>query len=198
MSRRFNCNLYVDDKRQKQHDFVAELQDFSIKLYCSKSDLSVCKPAKSINDAVGGFNEQLGLLLTLALQKTNYGLGESVNITFTITNISGRTISLFHYFVGAFNMFEFRVYNDTDNSIWSEIYPVYPGGNPGGPVVTVTFLDSGDSLTGGLVWEQTYNSTAFSQGVPVSLGTYYIVGQIGPIFMNGLTVETTPIQIVIA
>jgi DNA-binding transcriptional ArsR family regulator len=147
-----------------------------------------------LTDTAEGVNEQLGLELTMALQKTNYSLGEPVNMTFTITNISNQTISLFQYGVGGFNMFEFQVYNDTDNSVWSLIYPVYPL-NPGGPIVTTTLLGSEESLTGVLVWEQMCNNTG---PVPVSPGTYYIVGQIGPVFMNGLTIETTPIQIVIA
>jgi hypothetical protein len=137
-----------------------------------------------------------GLQLTIALEKTEYSLGEPINMAFTITNISNQTISLLHYGVSAFNMFEFRVYNDTNNSIWSQIYPVYPF-NPGGPIVTATLLNSEESLTGVLVWEQTCNNTAFSEGVPVSSGTYYIVGQIGPIFMNGSTIETTPVQVTI-
>ena len=156
----------------------------------------VAKLQNPLNDTVGGFNEQLGLLLTMTLQKTNYSLGEPVNMTLTITNISNQTISLYHYWVGAFNMFEFRVFNDTNNSICSWIYPVYAF-NPGGPIITQTDLNPEASLTGVLVWEQC-NSTIFSEGVPVSSGTYYIVGQIGPIFLNGLTIETTPIQIVIA
>ena len=145
-------------------------------------------------DTAEGVNEQLGLQLTMTLQKTNYSLGEPVNMNFTITNISNQTISLFQYGVGAFDMFEFQVYNDTNNSVWSLIYPVFPIVNPGGPVVTTTRLYSEESLTGVLVWEQMCNDTV---PVPVSPGTYCIVGQIGPIFMNG-TIETTPIQIVIA
>jgi hypothetical protein len=151
-------------------------------------------PSQTLPTAQGSAD---GLQLTMALEKTEYTLGEPVNITFTITNISSQTISLSHYGAGAFNMFEFRVYNDTNDSIWSLIYPVYPY-NPGGPIVTVTLLNAKESLTGVLVWGQTCNNMAFSEGVPVSSGTYYIVGQIGPIFMNGLTIETTPIQIAIA
>jgi len=137
-----------------------------------------------------------GLQLTMTLEKTEYSLGEPISMTFTITNISNQTMSLLHYGVGAFNMFEFRVYNDTDNSVWSQIYPVFAV-NPGGPIVASTLLNPEESLTGVLVWEQTCNNTAFSEGVPVSSGTYYIVGQIGPIFMNGLTIETTPVQVTI-
>jgi hypothetical protein len=146
-----------------------------------------------LTNTAEGVNEQLGLQLTMTLEKTNYSLFEPINIYFTITNISNQTIRLLQY-GDAFNMFEFQVYNDTNNSIWSQIYPVYPD-NLGGPMVTTTILNSKESLTGVLVWEQMYNNTV---PLPVSPGTYYIVGQIGPIFMNGLTIETTPIQIVTA
>jgi hypothetical protein len=91
-------------------------------------------------------------------------------------------------------MYEFQVYNDTNNIVWSQIYPVYNGINPGGPRISSTTLSPKESLTGSLEWEEMSNDTV---PVPVSPGTYYIVGQIGPIFMNGLTIETTPIQITI-
>ena len=147
-----------------------------------------------LKDTGEGVNMQLGLQLTMTLQKTNYSLGEPVNMTFTITNISNQTIHLDSYgWVGeTFDMFEFQVFNDTNN-IWSLIYPVFAGYYNG--AISVTVLNPEESLTGALVWEQMYNDTV---PVPVSPGTYYIVGQIGPIFLNGLTIETTPIQIVIA
>jgi flagellar basal body-associated protein FliL len=144
-------------------------------------------------NTVEGVNEQLGLQLTMTLEKTNYSLFEPINIYFTITNISNQTISLAHD-ADPYN-FEFRVFSDTNNSIWSLIYPVYAGINPGGPLVTATLLNPEESLTGFLEWEQICNNTGPDS---VSPGTYYIVGQIGPIFLNGLTIETTPIQIVIA
>jgi hypothetical protein len=154
---------------------------------------SLVAVVNQLTDTVEGVNESLGLQLTMTLQKINYSLGEPVNMTFTVTNISNHTIYLSHYFAGAFNMFEFRVYNDTDNSLWSMIYSA-PGFNPGGPVVTVTILNPGEWVTGVWPWEQMCNNTV---PVPVSPGTYYIVGQIGPLFLDG-TVETTPIQITIA
>ena len=144
-------------------------------------------------NTVEGVNEQLGLQLTMTLEKTNYSLFEPINIHFTITNISNQTISLEHY-VDPYD-FEFWIFNDTNNIIYSLILPVHAGLNPGGPLLLATVLNPAESLTGVLEWEQMFNNT-----VPdtVSPGTYYIVGQIGPIFLNGLTIETTPIQIVIA
>jgi hypothetical protein len=144
-------------------------------------------------NTVEGANESLGLKLTMTLEKTNYSLFEPIDIYFTITNISNQTIYLDSY-GGAFNMYEFQVYNDTNNSVWSQIYPVYSYSLPTAePDIVATALNSEESLTGVLEWEQLCNNTA---PVPVSPGTYYIVGQIGPIFLNG-TIETTPIQIVI-
>jgi hypothetical protein len=145
-------------------------------------------------NTVEGVNESLGLQLTMTLETTNYSLFEPIDIYFTITNISNQTIYLDSY-GGGFNMYEFQVYNDTNNTVWSQIYPVYSYSLPTAePDIVATALNSEQSLTGVLEWEQLCNNTA---PVPVSPGTYYIVGQIGPIFLNG-TIETTPIQITIA
>jgi hypothetical protein len=144
-------------------------------------------------NTVEGVNEQLGLQLTMTLETTSYSLFDPMTIYFTITNISNQTVYLDSY-GDAFDMYEFQVYNDTNNIVWSQIYPVYNGINPGGPMITNTTLSPKESLIGSLEWEEMSNDTV---PVPVSPGTYYIVGQIGPIFMNGLTIETTPIQITI-
>ena len=146
---------------------------------------------------VEGVNQTVGLQLTMTLQKTNFSFGEPVNMTFTMANISNQTINIGQY---ADYRFGFKVYNDTSNSIYqtSLNFPLYLG-NPGGPPIFPFLLNAEESFTETLVWGQTCNNTAFSEGVPVSLGTYYIVGQTGYIFnINGLTIETTPIQIVIA
>ncbi len=148
-------------------------------------------------DVRAAVNQTVGLQLTMTLQKTNYSLGEPVNMTFTITNISNQTILLSQY---AAYQFGFIVYNDTNNNIYqtSPNFPLYPN-NPGGLDIIPFSLNAEESFTETLVWGQTCNNTAASEGVPVSPGTYYIVGQTGYIFnMNGLTIETTPLQIVIA
>ena len=148
-------------------------------------------------DVRAAVNQTVGLQLTMTLQKTNYSLGEPVNMTFTITNISNQTILLSQY---AAYQFGFIVYNGTNNNIYqtSLNFPLYPN-NPGGLDIIPFSLNAEESFTETLVWGQTCNNTAASEGVPVSPGTYYIVGQTGYIFnMNGLTIETTPLQIVIA
>lgn len=160
-----------------------------------------------------GINEQFGLELTMTLQKTEYSLGEPVNITLTLTNISNETISFGISRWG--DRFDFRVYNGTNNPI----YPLsetgwFPFGND---FIT---LNAGESLTVGQVagyppqltryyaWEQLGKFPGESL-TSVSPGTYYIVGQTGPIGgINGkpvdaygvegsLVIETTPIQVTI-
>ena len=67
-----------------------------------------------------GVNDQFGLELTMTLQKTEYSLGEPINITLTITNIGNQTIT--YAYCESLHRFDFRVYNDTNNGIyhWSE------------------------------------------------------------------------------
>jgi hypothetical protein len=148
----------------------------------------------SLKDVVSlGVNEQLGLQLTMALQKTNYGLGEPISITLTLTNISNQTISFWLDF--SFSYFEFKVYNGTNSILYSSL-------NNGGiqlPLAVVYTLNAEESLSANLVWNQTYNNNGFSpEGIPVLPGTYYIVGQVGPIYYGtNSTIETTPIQVTI-
>jgi hypothetical protein len=136
------------------------------------------------SDTVEGVNEQLGLKLTMALQKTNYSLGESISITLTITNVSNQTRN---FGLGPdVNDFDFHVYNDTNSNIYwyssrwvGSAIPLY---------IVFETLNAGESLNCALVWQQT-----------VSPGTYYIVGRVGPPFFYGenSTMETTPVQITI-
>ena len=148
-----------------------------------------------------------GLQLTMTLEKTDYSLGEPINMAFTITNISNQTITIMQY---EGDRFDFRVYNDSNNSVYqrSQDYHVNPGGpiivstpqgSQVGPVIDWTALNVEESLTGAVIWDQIYNSTAFSEGGLVSSGTYHIVGQISMFSgLDGLTIETTPVKIVIA
>ena len=152
-----------------------------------------------------GVNDEFGLELTMTLQKTEYSLGEPINITLTITNIGNQTIT---YTYGALQWrFDFRVYNDTNNAIyhWSD-------GRPFAWTLEPITLNPGESLTSGsppYVWQQTRNNgpdpslpSLSPNATQVDSGTYYIVGQTGPILaVNGneisLLIETTPIQVTI-
>jgi len=137
-----------------------------------------------------------GFKLTLTLQKTEFSLGEPVNVTLTVTNISNQTMG----FGDAPSWWDFLVFNDTDNGLYQwlrtsgHFFPFY---------VTTVNLDPRMGLTNEvLVWPQTCNSTLGRYGAadsPVSPGTYYIVGRydyFGHDFDYNL--QTTPIQITIA
>jgi len=135
-----------------------------------------------------GVDEQAGLELTMQLEKTEYNLGEQISITLTITNIGNQTIN----FPYAAWTFDFRVYNDTNSTIyqWSSlrIFPMH---------IIDTPLDLGTGLTNVLVWPQTSNRTVDSEGVPISSGTYFIVGLAHGLADYEYEIQTTPIQVTI-
>jgi hypothetical protein len=142
-----------------------------------------------------GVNERFGLELTLTLEKTEYDLGEPINVTLTITNISNHTVD----FSLAPSWWDFLVYNDTSNGLYKwhtgRIFPMWIRDVP---------LDPGIGLINeDMVWPQTCNKTLSSDGVPnwpVSPGTYYIVGRYNynPFGSDSnYNLETTPIQITI-
>jgi hypothetical protein len=141
------------------------------------------QPIKADEPSAEVVNEQLGLKLTMTLEKTVYSLGEPINVTLTATNISNQTIN----FAYAAWTFDFLVYNDTSFVYqWSSfrVFPMFIINWP---------LDIGENITNVLVWPQTCNVTAVSEGIPVSPGTYYIVGQV-----PSYGLETTPIRVTIA
>jgi hypothetical protein len=142
------------------------------------------KNATQTSPIAEGSANQSELNFTLQLQKTNYSLGEPINITLTFTNISNQTIN----FTYSMDVFDFLVYNGTNNVIyqwsWSKIFPYYMGIIP---------LAPGENFTESFVWPQITGPSTINPSMvslPVSPGTYYIVGQMG-------TLQTTPIQITI-
>ena len=124
------------------------------------------------------------LELTMTVDKTAYSLGEPVNLTLTITNISSQTINFTHTGLD----FDFQVYNDTNNVVyqWSNFQGI-------AQFITIEPLPAGDSISANFTWLQTCNFNAQVQGDPVSPGTYNIIGQTGPTY----GIQTTPIQITI-
>ena len=125
------------------------------------------------------------LELTMTLNKTSYSLGEPVNLTLTITNISNQTINFEHTGLD----FDFQVYNGTNNVVyqWSNFRAI-------AQFITIMPLSAGESFSANFTWLQTCNFNAQVEGDPVSPGTYYIVGQTGPTY----GIQTTPIQLTIA
>jgi hypothetical protein len=133
------------------------------------------------------------LQLTMALEKTEYTLGEPVNITLTLTNISNETTTIDF---SAYNNFDFRVYNGTNSTLyqWSNHWL----GVAVPQVIWLETLNAGESLSENFVWSQTCYNTGLSEGVPISSGEYNIVGQIGSVISTkNSMIETTPIQITI-
>jgi hypothetical protein len=131
--------------------------------------------------ATGGNGE---LQLTLVLEKTVYSLGEPVNLTVTITNISKQTLNFTHTGLD----FNFKVYNDSNSLVyqWSNfrVIPLF---------VTIEPFPAGESMSQSFTWLQTCNFNTSVVGDQVEAGTYYIVGQTGSAY--GL--QTTPIEIAI-
>jgi hypothetical protein len=139
-----------------------------------------------------------GFQLTLTLQKTEFSLGEPVNITLTVTNISNQTVQFYDFS----SWWDFLVYNDTDNALYEWLLDsghalLFSG--------TTYSLDPNMGVTyEAMVWPQTCNSTETETGwngvlTPVLPGTYYIVGEYGNFGGNPeYKLETTPIQITIA
>jgi hypothetical protein len=124
------------------------------------------------------------LELTLSVEKIIYSVGEPVNITLAITNISNQTVDFTHTGMD----FDFIVTNGTGNVIyqWSigRAFPLF---------VMIEPLQPGENVTATYVWPQTCNSNPSTVGASVSPGTYYVVGKSNSIY--GL--ETDPVQIMI-
>jgi len=124
------------------------------------------------------------LELTVSVEKTVYSVGEPVNITLTITNISSQTFNFTHTGMD----FDFIVINGTNNLVyqWSigRAFPLF---------VMIEPLQPGENVTAKYVWSQTCNGNASIEGLSASPGTYYIVGKSNSIY--GL--KTNPLQITI-
>jgi len=142
--------------------------------------MSMIAPREALKAVtVEGINEELGLKLTMTLDKTTFQLGEPVNISLTMTNVSNRTVKLNIMHLG--HRFDFRIYNITHEDIYQ-----WNRGH-GCAMVDEVILEPDESLSRNLQWEQICNNYRI---VPrdqlVVPGTYYIVGQTGPVsYVNG-------------
>jgi hypothetical protein len=108
------------------------------------------------------------LELSMAIQKSNFNVGEPVNITFTVTNIGVQTINYTH----SEPEFDFIVSNSSNQNLyqWTS-FKAFP------MLVLITQLDPGHNYTSILTWPQTCNQTIYNnEGVPVSPGQYSITG----------------------
>jgi hypothetical protein len=138
-------------------------------------------PTQTPTQATGNSQQ---LQLTLSIEKTSYSLGEPVNLTLTITNISSQTIDFTHTGLD----FDFQVYNDTNNLVyqWSNFRAI-------AQFITIQPFSPGQSTPQDFTWSQACNFNESVQGKPVSAGTYYIVG----LSSRTYGLQTSPIQITI-
>ena len=111
--------------------------------------------------------------LVIRLNKTSYGLGESISINLTVENISNETVLLGFTVPCKTN---FVVCNKSSQTIF-DYFSSVGWADTGVEVV----LDPGESLRQTLTWEQMEidNFPPFASR-QVQPGTYYIKGQIGP------------------
>ncbi|MGA2682779.1 MAG: BsuPI-related putative proteinase inhibitor [Candidatus Bathyarchaeia archaeon] len=124
------------------------------------------------------------LELTMSLDRTTYVLGEPVNLTLMITNISNQTINFTHTGLD----FDFQIYNDTNNIVyqWSNFKAIPQ-------FITIVPLQVGQSRSANFTWSQTCNFNAQVEGDTVSPGIYNIIGETGPTYR----IQTTPTQLTI-
>jgi len=110
-----------------------------------------------------------GLQLSISLPKTVFGIGEPVNVTLTITNVSAETVN----FTSTGMNFDFLVFNATNNLVyeWSfgKAFPMFAFIEP---------LKPGENVTATYTWPQTFsNPESLLENLQVPSGTYYIVGK---------------------
>jgi hypothetical protein len=137
--------------------------------------------SSATSSAIGDNGE---LQLTLAVEKTTFSLGEPVNLTITLTNISNKTVSFTHTGLD----FNFQVYNDSNNLVyqWSNFMAIPQ-------FVAIEPFPAGESRSQSFTWLQTCNFNISVNGDPVSPGTYSIVGQSSSTY----GIQTPPVQITI-
>lgn len=127
-------------------------------------------------------NGQLQLSLTIG--KTIYALGEPVNFTLSIMNISNQTISFTHTGLD----FDFQITNDTSNLVYQ-----YSNFRAIAQFISTQPLAPGESTSQNFSWSQDCNFNLSVEGDPVVAGSYFLVGLSGQTY--GL--QTAPVLITI-
>jgi hypothetical protein len=132
----------------------------------------------------GARMEQFRLELDLVYNQTIFNLGDPINVTLTITNITNESAT-FSFAPSWWNLF---VYNDTNNLLyrWSsgKAFPMY---------VHPMTLEPGKNVSESMTWPQTCDAVLGDAGTPiapVSPGTYYLVGS-----YFGYDLRSLPVQI---
>jgi hypothetical protein len=115
-----------------------------------------------------GITDGLQLSITLQDNKTVYSLGEQVNMTLTVTNVSNKTQTFVNLNANA--SLNYVVYNSNDTLIYQELFGAVPPQN--GSVV----LAPNENFTQTLDWPQQNIEQQFHQVPP---GEYCIIGVTG-------------------
>ena len=149
--------------------------------------------------SVEGVGNSAGLELTMTVEKTEYSLGEPVNITLAVINISNQTMSVdenVHWDFYIFDNMNSTFYNNMDNISYMRSIILsnttvywYQETQIQLPIEWDGPLNAGENLTETFVWGQAYYNELV-QNVAVSPGTYYIVGM-------GEGLRTPPLQFTI-
>ena len=140
--------------------------------------------AQSNATAVSAVTNGLQLSITLTADKTTYSIGEEVEITFTVANVSNQTLSFVNQ--NGDSNFNFQVYNSTNNAVFSWQFGAYPPDN-----WNIT-LAPNENYTQNLIWgQQTFPSPYLPK---ISSGAYFIIGELGYANTYAGYVYTYPIQ----
>ena len=134
--------------------------------------------------SVSRVKDGLKLSITLQENKTQYTSGETVPITFTLTNVSNQTIN---FNQNGDSNFNFQVYNSTNNKVYSRSFDAYAVTN------ATICLAPGENYTQTFNWQE-ISFPDFSQ---VSSGTYYIIGDVGEISPYQLQTSSLKITITV-
>ncbi len=153
---------------------------FDITAAQTKSKLD--PPAENLS-SFSSISDGFQLSITLQANKTQYASGETVPITFAITNTGSQTANFTNQNGNA--NFNFQVYNSTNNKVYSWSFGAYPLTNLTLP------LAPGENYTQTLNWPE-INFPSFNQ---VSSGAYYVIGEVGEIPPYQL--QTKPLNITI-
>ena len=136
------------------------------------------------NTALSAVSNGLQLSITLTADKTTYEVGEEVEITFAVTNVSNQTLNFINQ--NGDSNFNFQVYNSTHNAVYTWELGGIPLDN-----WNIT-LAPNQSYTRNLIWgQQTFPSPYLPK---ISSGAYFIIGELGYANTYAGYVYTYPIQ----
>jgi len=121
------------------------------------------------------FAVENNIRLTMSVEKTDYRMGETINIAFEVRNDSSEALGLYH--PGHLGVFVFDVHDENNVQLGS-----WPG--EATDVFSETNIRPGETYSENLEWDQTvyvvrWGPGAHLGGAPLGPGRYYLQGWIG-------------------